>query len=107
MKFKLGTSYDEVLADPEIDAVILATAGVKRAGLMVESEMAPIPVETMLPAAGQAALALQYRKDDAAVREVVAARSRAPRLLRSTGCLSCMQESPPIEPRMLRCTRAW
>lgn len=55
------------------DAVILAMAGVKRAGLFDEAEMAGIPVETMIPAAGQAALALQFRKDDAATGEIARA----------------------------------
>lgn len=52
------------------DAVILAAAGVQRAGLFDDKEMALIPVETMIPAAGQAALALQFRKEDAATKQI-------------------------------------
>jgi hydroxymethylbilane synthase len=55
----------------EYDAVILALAGVKRAGLLDEAVMTPIPVETMLPAAGQGALALQCRREDERVRGIL------------------------------------
>lgn len=57
----------------EYDAVILALAGVKRAGLFDESDMTPIPIATLLPAAGQAALAIQYRADDPAAGAIAAA----------------------------------
>lgn len=56
----------------EFDAIILAMAGIRRAGLFDEKTMAPIPEDLMLPAAGQGALALQCRKDDRATREIVA-----------------------------------
>ncbi len=59
----------------EFDAVILAMAGIKRAGLLDEAEMSPIPIDTMIPAAGQAALALQYRKDDTQTALIAAALS--------------------------------
>ena len=52
------------LREGQYDAVILALAGVKRAGLFDEADMWPIALETMTPAAGQAALALQFRGDD-------------------------------------------
>jgi hydroxymethylbilane synthase len=55
------------LAEKQYDAMILATAGIKRANLFDESFMTPISVEQMLPAAGQAALALQCRRADAPV----------------------------------------
>jgi uroporphyrinogen III methyltransferase/synthase len=49
----------------EFDAVILAMAGVRRAGLMDDATMTPIPTNQLLPAAGQGALALQCRAGDA------------------------------------------
>jgi hydroxymethylbilane synthase len=57
--------------DGRYDAVILAMAGLKRAGLYDEASMSPIPLDEMLPAAGQGALALQCRRDAAHVREAL------------------------------------
>lgn len=45
------------------DAVILAMAGLRRAGLFVD-DMVVLPTEQLLPAAGQGALALQCRAAD-------------------------------------------
>jgi hydroxymethylbilane synthase len=56
----------------QYDAIVLAMAGVRRAGLYDESLMTPIPTGDMLPAAGQGALALQCRRDAAHVREILA-----------------------------------
>jgi hydroxymethylbilane synthase len=53
------------LRDKEFDAIILAMAGLKRAGLYDATIMHPIPLEQMLPAAGQGALAIQCRRNDA------------------------------------------
>jgi hydroxymethylbilane synthase len=51
------------LADGELDAIVLAVAGLRRLGR--ESEVSfPIPAESMTPAAGQGALVLQIRADD-------------------------------------------
>ncbi len=50
--------------DGQVDALILAKAGLERAKLYDESSMTPLPPERMLPAAGQGALALQCRADD-------------------------------------------
>jgi hydroxymethylbilane synthase len=56
----------------EYDAVLLAAAGVRRLGL--EASVAEwLASETMLPAPGQGALALQCRADDAALRALLAA----------------------------------
>jgi hydroxymethylbilane synthase len=52
------------LASKEFDAIILALAGLRRADLFDAATMNPIPVDQMLPAAGQGALALQCRKND-------------------------------------------
>jgi len=56
------------LKSGEYDAVILAYAGLKRSGLFDESCMTPIPAETLVPSAGQGALALQCRADRPDVR---------------------------------------
>jgi hydroxymethylbilane synthase len=54
----------------EYDAALLAAAGIRRLGLeyAVSEWLSP---ETMLPAPGQGALAVQCRADDAAMREVL------------------------------------
>jgi hydroxymethylbilane synthase len=60
------------LAEGELDAIVLAAAGLRRLGR--ESEVGfRIPVEAMVPAAGQGALAVQVRSGDAASAETVAA----------------------------------
>jgi hydroxymethylbilane synthase len=51
------------LAEGELDAIVLAAAGLKRLGRQGEVSFA-IPAGTMTPAAGQGALALQTRADD-------------------------------------------
>jgi hydroxymethylbilane synthase len=50
--------------DGEYDAIILAMAGLKRAGLFERSYMSAIDVNDMLPAPAQGALAIQCRRDD-------------------------------------------
>ncbi|HET8814206.1 MAG TPA: hydroxymethylbilane synthase [Solirubrobacterales bacterium] len=51
------------LEEGELDAIVLAAAGLRRLGR--EGEIAfPIPVDRMVPAAGQGALALQVRAED-------------------------------------------
>jgi hydroxymethylbilane synthase len=52
------------LAEGELDAIVLAVAGLRRLGRADEIAF-PIPAETMTPAAGQGALLLQVRSDDA------------------------------------------
>ncbi len=51
------------LAEGELDAIVLAAAGLRRLGRGGEVSFA-IPAETMTPAAGQGALVLQARADD-------------------------------------------
>lgn len=56
----------------ELDAVVVAAAGIRRLGL--EDEVAEwLAVETVLPAPGQGALALQCRAGDAATLDALAA----------------------------------
>jgi hydroxymethylbilane synthase len=52
------------LRDSEYDAIVLAMAGLLRAGLYDASFMRPLEPEMMLPAPGQGALALQCRGGD-------------------------------------------
>lgn len=63
------------LKSGEFDAVILAAAGLKRAGLFDHSIMRPIAAAEMLPAAGQGALSLQCRRDDERTRSLLGALS--------------------------------
>lgn len=56
------------LREGQYDAIVLATAGLKRGSVMDETWMNPISVEDMLPAPGQGALALQCRRDDSTTR---------------------------------------
>lgn len=53
------------LAEGRIDALILAAAGLARLGVEPEHSD-PLPVDEMVPAPGQGALAVQARQDDAA-----------------------------------------
>jgi hydroxymethylbilane synthase len=53
------------LEDGELDAIVLATAGLRRLGRETEASF-PIPAEAMTPAAGQGALILQVRAGDEA-----------------------------------------
>jgi hydroxymethylbilane synthase len=52
----------------QFDGLVLALAGLKRAG-MENLAKEILPVETMLPAAGQGALGIEIRADDAALME--------------------------------------
>lgn len=56
----------------EVDAVVLAAAGLRRLGRLHEATEILDP-EQMLPAPGQGALAVECRADDAGVRDVCAA----------------------------------
>jgi hydroxymethylbilane synthase len=60
------------LAEGELDAIVLAAAGLRRLGREAEIGFS-IPAEVMVPAAGQGALALQARVVDEATIEAAAA----------------------------------
>jgi hydroxymethylbilane synthase len=60
------------LQEGELDAIILAAAGLRRLGRSEEIGFA-IPVDRMVPAAGQGALVLQVRGEDEATSEAAAA----------------------------------
>lgn len=59
------------LSKGEVDAIVLAAAGLRRLGREGEASFS-IPAEAMTPAAGQGALVLQTRTDDEATRDAVA-----------------------------------
>ena len=59
------------VAAGEFDAAVLAAAGVRRLGLE-DAVTEWLPAETMLPAPGQGALAIQCRADDDALRPLLA-----------------------------------
>jgi hydroxymethylbilane synthase len=56
------------LADGELDAIVLAAAGLQR--LDRSAEGTPLPELTLIPAAGQGCLALEARVDDDATRKL-------------------------------------
>jgi hydroxymethylbilane synthase len=60
------------LEDGEVDALVLAAAGLLRLGLVPEHAH-PMSVAEMVPAPGQGALAVQARADDRATLETLAA----------------------------------
>ena len=61
----------------EVEAMVLAAAGLKRLGLepYIRSRL---PVELVCPAAGQGALAIETRRDDPSTRELLAVLDHAP-----------------------------
>jgi hydroxymethylbilane synthase len=59
------------LAESELDAIVLAVAGLRRLGRESEVSFA-IPAESMTPAAGQGALVLQIREEDEQTATAVA-----------------------------------
>ena len=59
------------LADGELDALVLAVAGLER--LDRSGEGVPLGAELMIPASGQGCLALEARTDDEAARDAAAA----------------------------------
>jgi hydroxymethylbilane synthase len=60
------------LWNDEWDGIILAMAGLRRAGLFDHLTMTVLGYDEMLPAAGQGALALQCRRDDSRARDLLA-----------------------------------
>ena len=58
----------------QYDAIVLALAGLNRLGLSgsLAGQLHPLPVEQVVPAAGQGALALQCLADNAAIRGLLA-----------------------------------
>lgn len=71
--------------EKQYDAIILAMAGVRRAGLFDMDWMHPVETRQLVPAAGQGALALQCRAADAATRQRLAALDDRPTRV----CVDC------------------
>jgi hydroxymethylbilane synthase len=105
------------LAAGELDALILAAAGLDRLGLAV-ADGARLPLELMLPAPAQGALALQVRADDRSLRASLAAVDHAPTriaveveraLLRRIGggCLAPLGAFADVEAGTLRLRAAF
>ncbi len=63
LRGNIDTRLRRVLNDRQFDATLLATVGLQRAGLAEHADR-PIDVQTLLPAGGQGALAIQCRADD-------------------------------------------
>ena len=55
----------------DYDAILLAKAGLSRLGLMQEEGLHIIPVNMMVPAPGQGAIAVEIRKEDQALEELL------------------------------------
>ena len=58
------------VAEGEVDAVVLAAAGLARLGIVPE-HWTPLPLDEMVPAPGQGALAVQAREGDQTVLGIV------------------------------------
>lgn len=71
------------LDEGEVDAIVLAYAGLRRLGLAERATQVLDP-EIMLPAVGQGALGIECREDDDAVRAIVAATDDAETRVRVT-----------------------
>ena len=82
----VGTRLRKLAEQTELDAIVLAAAGLERlhfstagstqlSGAEVPAGLiaTPIPVDEMLPCVGQAALGIEIREDDARVARIVAA----------------------------------
>ena len=65
------------LEDGEVDGLVLAAAGLERLGVR-PAHLLPLPLEEMVPAPGQGALAVQVREDDRVTQEIVARLDHAP-----------------------------
>jgi hydroxymethylbilane synthase len=61
------------LREGQFNAIVVAAAGLNRAGLFDHASMEVIGSDVILPAPGQGALALQCRRDDASTRALLAA----------------------------------
>lgn len=65
------TRLDKVMRG-DVDAAILAAAGLKRLGLLDSVFCYPITAESMLPAAGQGTIAIEIREDNDLMRKLLA-----------------------------------
>lgn len=81
LRGNVPTRLSKLLADPGLDGIILARAGLERLGLycprLVMGEgvlhLSPLPLDVFVPAAGQGTIAIQARADDARISQLAAA----------------------------------
>lgn len=66
----VGSRIQQLHGD-KYDAIILAVAGIKRLGLSEDIITEYLPIDAFVPAAGQGALAIECRKNDQMVRNVL------------------------------------
>ena len=78
------------LTDGEVDATVLAVAGLKRLGAADRIDCVLEP-EEMLPAVAQGAIGLQVRGDDAHSKRLVAALDHGPSALRVQAERACLE----------------
>jgi hydroxymethylbilane synthase len=89
----VGTRLRKLVEQPELDAIILALAGLKRLGYTINdrgqlcgTDVPPglfasvLPVQEMLPCVGQAALGIESRFGDRRIDEICAALNHSPTL---------------------------
>jgi len=75
----IDTRLRKLRENPAWHGLVLAAAGLDRLGPTLEGLTAvPLPFETMLPAPGQGALALQCRAEDAGTRKLLVALDHTP-----------------------------
>src|SRR5690606_21435721 len=87
----VGTRMRKLLDHPELDATILALAGIKRLGFtigdngVIQGRDVPagllasiLPLDQILPCVGQAALGFESRVGDAETEEICAALNHPP-----------------------------
>jgi hydroxymethylbilane synthase len=76
LRGNVGTRLQK-LADGDVDALILAAAGLVRLGVWPD-RAERLSIDTMVPAPGQGALAIQARESDRRTRDLAAALEHAP-----------------------------
>lgn len=70
LRGNLDTRVAKVLKEKKLDAVVVAWAGLKRLGKYLKYARI-LPVQTMLPAVGQGALAIELRATDKFLRKII------------------------------------
>ncbi len=81
LRGNVPTRLSKLAANPDLDGIILARAGLERLGLFaskstcdgIELRMELLPGDVFVPAAGQGIVGLEIRKDDAEMRAILAA----------------------------------
>ena len=71
MRGNVQSRIRKMRENPDIDGIVLACAGIIRLGLQdIQSEI--VPEDIIIPAAGQASLAVEIREHDHAIETIVA-----------------------------------